>query len=104
MKHLTSQALDHLLQMPIHLSIPAIGCLAEDEFENHFIAHPGIDFADTPVCAYGFPENSYTAFNTYPCAEPCSELELCVSKRPCALGICSLPSRYVALSALKTGE
>lgn len=47
MEHLTSEALDRVIQMPGHHSLPATGFSAGDECEDHFITRNGTEFAGT---------------------------------------------------------
>ncbi len=82
MEHLTSQALDRVIQMLIHLSIPAIAYSADDEFENHFMTHNGIEYAGIPISVPGLPEHNYAAFDAFTCTDGCPETVLPVLKPP----------------------
>lgn len=88
MERLTSQALDHVIQMPVHLSIPALGNPADDEFENRFFTHNGIGFAGAPISVYPLPEQYYAAADVF------SANKLRVLKHhffPRGMGVCEQP-------------
>jgi hypothetical protein len=80
-EHLTSQALDGVIQMPVHLSIPALGYYADDESGNLFFTHNGIEFTGTPVSVYPLAEQYYAAVDAFSYADVCPATELPVLKR-----------------------